>query len=93
MTAFVSRFHLGGAGPAIAIKDSIDIAGHATVAGSRALADAPPAAEHAEVVSRLLAAGWSIVGKTTMHELAFGISGINDFAGTPLNAQAPERIP
>jgi len=93
MTAFVSRIRLGGSGPAIAIKDSIDIAGYPTAAGSRALRDAPPAAEHAEVVSRLLDAGWSIVGKTTMHELAFGISGINDFAGTPVNPQAPDCIP
>ncbi len=93
MTAFVSRIRLGGSGPAIAIKDSIDIAGYPTAAGSRALRDAPPAVEHAEVVSRLLDAGWSIVGKTTMHELAFGISGINDFAGTPVNPQAPDRIP
>lgn len=93
MTNFVSRLELGGAGPAIAIKDSIDIAGYPTVAGSRALADAPPAAEHAEVISRLVDAGWSIIGKTTMHELAFGISGINEFAGTAVNAQAPDRIP
>ncbi|CAG2156595.1 amidase [Cupriavidus numazuensis] len=93
MTAFVSRFCVGGDGPAIAIKDSIDIAGYPTVAGSRALRHAAPAAEHADVVARLLDAGWSIVGKTTMHELAFGISGINDFAGTPVNAQAPDRIP
>ncbi|MBP0623712.1 amidase [Cupriavidus consociatus] len=93
MTAFVSRIRLGGSGPAIAIKDSIDIAGYPTAAGSRALRDASPAAEHAEVVARLLDAGWSIVGKTTMHELAFGISGINDFAGTPVNPQAPDRIP
>jgi len=93
MTNFVSRLALGGAGPAIAIKDSIDIAGYPTVAGSRALADTPPAAEHAEVISRLVDAGWSIIGKTTMHELAFGISGINEFAGTAVNAQAPDRIP
>ncbi|MHA7679906.1 amidase [Cupriavidus sp. PET2-C1] len=93
MTAFVSRFRLGGDGPAIAIKDSIDIAGYPTVAGSRALSNAAPAAAHADVVARLVEAGWSIVGKTTMHELAFGISGINNFAGTPLNAHAPDRIP
>ncbi|WER48386.1 amidase [Cupriavidus sp. WKF15] len=93
MTAFVSRFRLGGDGPAIAIKDSIDIAGYPTIAGSRALSDTAPATEHADVVARLVDAGWSIVGKTAMHELAFGISGINDFAGTPVNAQAPDRIP
>ncbi|MFS8979175.1 amidase [Cupriavidus necator] len=93
MSTFVSRLQLGGTGPAVAVKDSIDIAGHRTMAGSRALAGVPPAARHAEVVSRLIDAGWSIAGKTTMHELAFGISGINDYAGTPVNAQAHERIP
>lgn len=91
--AFVSRFSIGGTGPAVAIKDSIDVAGWRTVAGCKALAEVPPATEHAEVVSRLIEAGWNIVGKTTMHELAFGISGINEFAGTPVNAHAPDRIP
>jgi len=93
MSAFVACLRLGGVGPSVAIKDSIDIAGYPTVVGSRALAAAEPAPVHAEVVGRLIDAGWSISGKTTMHELAFGISGINDFAGTPVNPQAPERIP
>lgn len=44
MTGFIDTFTLGGPGPTIAIKDTIDIAGHPTRAASRALADAPPAA-------------------------------------------------
>jgi amidase len=97
MSAFLRTFNLSATdsadAPTIAIKDSIDIAGYATTAASRALADAPLASEHAQVVQRLLDAGWRITGKTNMHELAFGMTGINDFCGTPLNPQDAARIP
>jgi amidase len=93
MNEFIQTLSLGGTGPTIAIKDTIDIAGYATTAASRALADAPPAQQHAEVVERLLDAGWHIVGKANMHELAFGMTGINDYTGTPQNPQDTSRIP
>ncbi|SAK74599.1 amidase [Caballeronia hypogeia] len=97
MSAILQTLDLGARdnanAPTIAIKDSIDIAGYATTAASRALADSPPAREHAEVVQRLLDAGWRITGKTNMHELAFGMTGINDFCGTPRNPQDETRIP
>ncbi|MDS0791212.1 amidase [Burkholderia pseudomultivorans] len=93
MTGFIDTFTLGGPGPTIAIKDTIDIAGHPTRAASRALADAPPAAQHADVVRLLLDAGWQIAGKANMHELAFGMTGINDYTGTPVNPQDASRIP
>ncbi|KVD87305.1 glutamyl-tRNA amidotransferase [Burkholderia sp. ABCPW 14] len=93
MTGFIETFSLGGPGPTIAIKDTIDIAGHRTTGASRALADAPPAKRHAEVVERVLDAGWRIAGKANMHELAFGMTGINDYTGTPVNPQDPTRIP
>ena len=44
---FVERMELGGSDPSVAIKDSIDIAGFATRMGSKCLADAPRATEHA----------------------------------------------
>ena len=97
MSAFLQKFSLGAQdranAPTVAIKDSIDIAGYPTTAASRALAEAPAAQEHAEVVQRLLDAGWRITGKTNMHELAFGMTGINDFRGTPPNPQDVARIP
>jgi len=94
MNEFISEFTLGDAdGPAIALKDTIDVAGYPTTAASRALADAPPAERHAEVVDRLLAQGWRVVGKTNMHELAFGMPGINDYTGTPDNPQDETLIP
>jgi amidase len=90
---FVQRLALGGGGPRVGIKDSIDIAGCATRMGSACLADAPPAPRHAAVVQALLEAGCRIVGKTNMHELAYGVTGINRWSGTPVNPRAPDRVP
>lgn len=96
MSALLESFSLGGNGadsPTIVIKDSIDIKGYRTTAASRALADVAPAPSHAVVVQNLLDHGWRIVGKANMHELAFGMTGINDYTGTPLNPQDASRIP
>jgi len=90
---FVQTMELGGRGPTVAVKDSIDIAGFPTRMGSACLAAAPLAEEHAAVVQSLLAAGCRIVGKTNLHELAYGVTGINRWAGTPLNPRAPGRVP
>lgn len=90
---FVQCFELGGSGPRVGVKDSIDVAGFPTRMGSACCADAPPAAQHAEVVDALLAQGCRIVGKTNMHELAYGLTGINGWSGTPTNPRAPDRVP
>ncbi|MET3614135.1 amidase [Rhizobium aquaticum] len=92
--AFVSRVALGPQdGPTVAIKDCLDIEGMVTRCGSQALADAAPASAHADVVMNLLSAGCRIVGKTKMHELAYGVTGLNRFEGTPVNPAFPDRIP
>ncbi|NVK43810.1 MAG: amidase [Oceanospirillaceae bacterium] len=94
MTVFTERCALGPEkGMRVAIKDSIDVAGMATRMGSAAFAQAAPATAHAEVVERLLAAGCRMVGKTVLHEFAFGVSGINPACGTPRNHRYPDRIP
>ncbi|MGE0666139.1 MAG: amidase [Sphingomonadales bacterium] len=93
MSVFVERLSLGGDGPRVAVKDTIDVAGVRTRAGSRAFQGAAPAARHADAVQRLLSAGCRIVGKTVPHELAYGVTGVNRFAGTPLNPIDPRRIP
>lgn len=77
----------------VVVKDTIDIAGHPTRAGSAALAEAPPAARHAAIVERTLAAGYRIVGKANLHELAFGMTGVNAWTGTPENPRYPALIP
>ena len=79
----------------ISIKDLFDVAGETTMAGSVALADAPPATENAVIVQRLLAAGAVIVGRTNMTEFAYSGIGMNPHYGTPRNPWDREtgRIP
>lgn len=84
---------VNGGSFAVAVKDSIDVSGYPTVAGSRALADAEPAASNATVVQALLDAGCKLSGKANMHELAFGMTGVNEWAGTPINHRFPDFIP
>jgi aspartyl-tRNA(Asn)/glutamyl-tRNA(Gln) amidotransferase subunit A len=83
------------AGIPVSLKDLFDIAGEPTPAGSRVLADAPPAAAHAPVVQRMLAAGFVPVGRTNMTEFAFSGLGINPHYGTPRSPwdRAGGRIP
>lgn len=47
----------------------------------------------ATAVMRLLAAGASVIGKTHCDELCYSLNGINKHYGTPINVNAPGRIP
>ena len=90
---FAAQFLLGDGPLTVAIKDVIDIEGHPTQLGSAAFADAAPATKNAEIVDRLLANDATIVGKTSLHELAYGVTGINKVYGTPQNPNYPRLIP
>ena len=81
------------AGLPVSIKDLFDVAGERTLAGSRALDDAPPAKSDAPIVARLKAAGAVIVGRTNMTEFAFSGVGINPHYGTPGNPYDRSLIP
>jgi aspartyl-tRNA(Asn)/glutamyl-tRNA(Gln) amidotransferase subunit A len=59
-------------GQPVAVKDLVDMAGVVTAAGSPKLA-AHRAAQDAEIIRRLRAAGMVIVGKTRTHEFAYGV--------------------
>src|SRR5437870_3120361 len=80
-------------GAIVAIKDLFDVAGEPTRAGSRILADAPPAKADAPIVRRLRAAGAVIVAKTNMTEFAFSGVGMNPHYGTPGNPADRARVP
>src|SRR6185295_5725080 len=80
-------------GAIVSIKDLFDVAGEPTRAGSKILADAPPAKADAPVVRRLRAAGAVIVAKTGMSEFAFSGVGMNPHYGTPGNPAARARVP
>jgi len=79
----------------ISVKDLFDVAGTRTMAGSKALHDAPAATQDAGVVQRLLASGAVLVGKTNMTEFAYSGLGINPHYGTPANPwqRHEQRIP
>lgn len=81
------------AGLPVSIKDLFDIKGQTTAAGSKVLAQAPPAAADAPIVARLREAGAVLVGRTNMVEFAFSGLGLNPHYGTPVNPVAPDRVP
>jgi len=81
------------AGIPVSIKNLCDVAGETTLAGSKALDDAPPAESDAPVVARLRAAGAVIVGSTNMSEFAFSGVGFNPHYGTPGNPADRKRVP
>ncbi|MFD9890750.1 amidase family protein [Amycolatopsis sp. NPDC059027] len=78
------------AGIPLAVKDNIDVAGFATTAGSP-LFDGSVANADAGVVSALKAAGATVLGKTNLHELAFGITSDNAFTGPVRHPRDPSR--
>jgi aspartyl-tRNA(Asn)/glutamyl-tRNA(Gln) amidotransferase subunit A len=80
-------------GAILTIKDLFDVTGEPTRAGSKTLADAPPATEDAPVVRRLRGAGAVIVAKTNMSEFAFSGVGTNPHFGTPGNPADRARVP
>src|SRR5215472_7273355 len=83
-----------GAGPRLAVKDCIDMAGLPTTAGCPVVAEmAEPAVADAAVVASAREAGARIVGKTGLTELCWSPSGVNHWAGTPVNPRDARRLP
>lgn len=76
----------------IAIKDNLDTAGVRTTSGSLFFGDRRPN-EDATIVARLRRAGAVIVGKATMHEVAFGVRSHNPVVGQARNPHDLSRIP
>ncbi len=78
-------------GRPLAVKDLFDTAGLATTYGSPLFGDRVPA-ETAPAVAALEAAGWDVVGKTNLHEFAFGTTSENPHFGVVPNPRAPGRV-
>jgi len=94
MTTFITTLDSAGAGPRLAVKDLIDVAGVPTTAGCRAVArTSVPAEADAACLDGARAAGTRIVGKTNLHELAMLPLGTNPWFGTPVNPLDPTLIP
>ena len=76
----------------ITLKDNIWTRGLRTTAGSKILKDFVPASD-AEVAKRLWNAGAVLLGKTNLHEFAYGITTENPHYGATRNPWNTERIP
>ena len=74
------------------MKDNLDTAELPTSGGTPGLAGNRPK-RNAAIVDKLLGAGAIVLGKTNLHELAYGITNNNAAHGPARNPYAPDRIP
>jgi aspartyl-tRNA(Asn)/glutamyl-tRNA(Gln) amidotransferase subunit A len=79
-------------GVPVALKDNLALKGLPTTAGSKILAGWLPDAD-ATVAARLKGAGAIVLGKTNMHEFAWGGTTANPHYGFCRNPWDPERFP
>ena len=76
----------------IGVKDLVYTKGGRTTAGSLVMADFVPDFD-ATIIEKLQAAGAIILGKTSVHEFAYGPTGVNPHYGTPRNPWGQDRLP
>ena len=79
-------------GVPVALKDLYDTAGVRTTAASKIHAQRVPA-EDATSVARLRAAGAVIIGKTNLHEFAYGVTTDSSYFGPTRNPWDLARVP
>jgi aspartyl-tRNA(Asn)/glutamyl-tRNA(Gln) amidotransferase subunit A len=88
---FITEVETPPSGRRLAVKDLFDTAGLRTTYGSIIFAEHVPEGT-AESVRLLEAGGYSIVGKTNLHEFAYGVTSENPHFGTVPNPLAAGRI-
>src|SRR6266542_6752943 len=88
---FLARPEQPSEGIPLAVKDLFDTAGLTTTYGSAIFTEHVPT-RTAEAVSRLEQSGYANVGKTNLHEFAYGTTSENPHFGTVPNPVAPGRI-
>ncbi len=80
-------------GVPFSIKDSIDVAGLKTTAGTLGRRNAPPAAQSATLVDRLVSAGAIPIAKTNLPDLLFSFETDNLIYGRTSNPYDVTRTP
>jgi aspartyl-tRNA(Asn)/glutamyl-tRNA(Gln) amidotransferase subunit A len=89
--AFISTSAEEGTGTVVAVKDLVDVAGMVTTAGGIILPN-EAAPRDAPVIEMIRARGCLVVGKTNLHEFAFGVTSVNPHYGAVLNPHDPSRV-
>ncbi len=89
--AFISVTAEAGSGPLVAVKDLVDVRGTVTTAGGVIL-PYEPATKDAPLVESMRDHGCVVLGKTNLHEFAFGVTSANPHYGDVLNPHDPARF-
>jgi Asp-tRNA(Asn)/Glu-tRNA(Gln) amidotransferase A subunit family amidase len=71
-------------GVPVAVKDEVDMVPYPTTVGTAFLGKSP-CKQDSTVVARMRAAGALLIGKTNMHEIGIGVTGLNPHHGTTRN--------
>lgn len=91
LNAFISFTEEQGDGPAVAVKDLIDVKGTVTTGGSDLLPDSPSSWD-APVIAEIRKRGCVVVGKTNLHEWALGATSNNRHFGPVRNPRDARRV-
>jgi Asp-tRNA(Asn)/Glu-tRNA(Gln) amidotransferase A subunit family amidase len=78
-------------GVPVAVKEEFDLVPYPTTVGTRFMGRSP-AREDATAVARLRAAGALLVGKSNMHEIGIGVTGVNPHHGATRNPHDPLHV-
>src|SRR2546428_8130545 len=91
LNAFILLTDEMGEGTVVGVKDVVDVRGTVNTGGSVVL---PPLVsdEDASVVAAMRKCGCIVVGKTNLHEFAFGVTSANPHYGVVLNPRAPDPV-
>ncbi len=79
-------------GVPVSVKDELDMLPFKTMIGTRFYSNHPPE-QDATSVARLRSAGALMVGKTNMHEIGLGVTGLNIQYGTTRNPHHLDHYP
>ncbi|HEY1419774.1 MAG TPA: amidase [Candidatus Dormibacteraeota bacterium] len=91
LNIFISMTDEDGDGEVVAVKDLVDVRGTPTTAGGKILPTAP-ALRDAPLVSNIRDHGCVVIGKTNLHEWAFGSTNINLHYGSARNPRDTARV-
>lgn len=78
-------------GVPVAVKDEVDMVPYPTTVGT-AFMGKSPATEDAVTVARLRETGALLLGKSNMHELGMGVTGVNPHHGAARNPYDSRRV-
>ncbi|MBJ7603308.1 MAG: amidase [Candidatus Dormibacteraeota bacterium] len=91
LNIFISMTDEDGDGEVVAVKDLVDVRGTPTLGGG-GLLPSQPKEDDAPLIANLRRHGCVVIGKTNLHEWAFGSTNINHRFGTVRNPRDPVRI-